>query len=747
MKNFITNSDTENLKKRLTELIAKSDELKFLVGFFYFSGIRELYAEIKQNPKTVINVLVGLNVDKLNHQLVEYADSDDRSGRLSDKDIAQKFFGSVKTSINTKKFDNKEFYEQVRFFVELIKNDRLRIRKTFQPNHAKLYIFKLQSGQIGRRNLFVTGSSNLTGPGLVTQEEFNVEISDYGFETAEEYFDNLWDDAVKITENDTFKEKLVSLIEKETLIKKITPFEAFALILKIYLDSFEKKETGKSLIETLEKNGYTPYKYQLDAIGQALAVIENNNGVILADVVGLGKTIIACSVAKELRKRGVIICPPGLMGDARKKDSGWNMYKEQFGLYDWEVWSSGDLEKLQKFTKKSKNIEVVIVDEVHRFRNQDTKNYDYLKNICRGKSVILLTATPFNNRPKDILSLLSLFIIPKQSSITLENSLVDRFKAFGGAFDRLSYIKKYWDSANEQKQKKAQSHYNAFFGEEFDLSTGLEKVKQRSRYLAGQIRDVIEPVTIRRNRLDLKENQNYKKEAKNLSEIADPEEWFFELTKKQSDFYDDVIQIYFGSPDEGGRFKGAIYRPFEYEMSREKIEGEKLSQKENFEFIQQRNLYDFMRRLLVKRFESSFGSFEQSLRNFKRVTESVLGFIDKTGMYILDRSLLERIFEKDMEEIEAHLSDYVEKINEGQYPKSHKIYKLSDLKYKNEFLADIKSDLKLFDEILQHLHKFNLVENDPKADCLIHNVRSRFRKEPKRKIIIFSEYLDTVKYL
>lgn len=74
---------------------------------------------------------------------------------------------------------------------------------------------------------------------------------------------------------------------------------------------------------------------------------------------------------------------------------------------------------------------------------------------------------------------------------------------------------------------------------------------------------------------------------------------------------------------EGGLFKGAIYRPFEYEVERAKISGEKLTEKENFQFIQQRNLYDFMRRLLVKRFESSFGSFEQSIKNFKGITENI----------------------------------------------------------------------------------------------------------------------------
>jgi len=774
MKNFITNSDAENLKKRLAELINKSEELKFLVGFFYFSGIRELYAELKKNPQVIIKVLVGLNIDKLNYQLIEYADLDDQSGHLSNEEIIHKFFDSIKKSINSEQFDTYEFYEQVRFFVDLIEKDRLIIRKTLRPNHAKLYIFKLESEQVGRKNLFITGSSNLTKAGLTTQEEFNVEISDYGFEDAENYFDHLWkNESIPITEDNTLKERLVEVIEKETLIKKITPFEAFILVLKIYLDSFERKEVGQSLIDILQKNDYIPYQYQLDAIRQALAIIEKNNGIILADVVGLGKTIIACCVTRQLRRRGVIICPPGIMGDPRRKDSGWNMYKEQFGLHDWEVWSLGDLEKLQEVIRtKAKDIEVIIIDEAHRFRNQDTKGYEYLKNICRNKIVILLTATPFNNRPGDILSLLKLFITPKKSVVTLENNLVDRFKAFKSVFDRLAHIKKYWNSTNNQKREKAYDYYKTLFGEEFTplevhtkgvavasgdlLLTGfiypkaLEKVKTRAKYLAKQIRDVIEPVTIRRNRLDLELNPYYKKEAKNLSKIADrPEEWFFELTKEQSDFYDDVIKLYFADPDEGGRFRGAIYRPFEYETEREKIITDKLSDKENFEFIQQRNLYDFMRRLFVKRFESSFGSFEESLKNFKHITESVQKFIAKTQKYILDRGLLERIYDKEPDEIEACLKEYAEEITQGEYPKNHKIYKVSDFRYKDEFLADIASDLKLFDEILNSLHRLNLIKdkNDPKTDCLIRNLKSQLKKEPQRKLVIFSEYVDTVNYL
>ncbi|MFZ3055928.1 MAG: helicase-related protein [Smithella sp.] len=740
MANFITNNKKSDLKKRLIELISKSEELKFLVGFFYFSGIRELYFALQKNPEVSVKILVGLNVDRFNHGLIEYAQTD----QSSDEEKTYKFFESIKKSLNTEYFDTEEFYQQVRYFVDLIKSDKLIIRKTYEPNHAKLYIFKLEQDQVGKNTLFITGSSNLTQAGLSTQNEFNVEISDYGFEDAEEYFDNLWRQATSITEHEETKKRLIEVIERETLIKDVSPFEAFCLILKTYLDAFDEKKVGDSIISLMEKNGYKPYQYQLDAVKQAMKIIDDYNGVIIADVVGLGKTIIACAVAKQLGRRGIVICPPGLVGD-RNLNSGWKKYVEQFKLNDWEVRSLGDLENTLDFVKKIEDIEVVIIDEAHRFRNQDTQDYDLLKNICREKTVILLTATPFNNRPADILSLLSLFIIPKQSTITLDSNLVDQFRGFKGIFDRLGYIKKYHNSTDETKRQRAQNNYKGLFGEEkFDM----KNVTRRSHYLAKQIRNVIEPVTIRRNRLDLTGNPYYKDEVTQISKCADPKEWFYELSKEQSEFYSRVIEHYFGDIDNGGRFKGAIYRPFEYKEGKT----EKLDEKGNRQYIQQRNLFDFMRRILVKRFESSFGSFKQSIINFQRITTTAQDFIKRTQEYILDRALLERIYQANDDEIEKQLQEYEEKINKGEYPKNHERYKLKDFKERDKFEADIQSDLDLFAEILEELDKLELVKNDPKTACLIQNITKQLNAkpnsgEPRRKIIIFSEYVDTVLYL
>jgi len=165
MKNFITNSNKDiSLEARLKELLSVSKELKFLVGFFYFSGLDVLYDSLKNNNDVTLKILVGLDVDVINHQLIEYPDKVNKNSGLSNEQIYNNLLASIRKSINTEDFDEEYFYKQINFFIDLIKNDRLIIRKTKNPNHAKLYILKLNKEQHGCNKLFITGSSNLTKP-------------------------------------------------------------------------------------------------------------------------------------------------------------------------------------------------------------------------------------------------------------------------------------------------------------------------------------------------------------------------------------------------------------------------------------------------------------------------------------------------------------------------------------------------------------------------------------------------------
>ena len=408
------------------------------------------------------------------------------------------------------------------------------------------------------------------------------------------------------------------------------------------------------------------------------------------------------------------------------------------------------LKETLKLVQNENDFEVVIIDEAHRFRNQDTEAYQVLQNICRDKIVILLTATPFNNTPADIFSMLKLFIVPGKSNLTLSNNLDERFRQYNQTFKRLANIKKNSNSPDSAKRDNALTDYKTQFG---DNKIDLKKVNERSKYLAADIRTVISPVTIRRNRIDLKTDPVYSKEIHELSEVKDPCEAFFELTPEQNDFYDRVITRYFG---EGGDFKGAIYRPFEYEAGIVGLSEEELNREENREALIQKNLYDFMRRLLVKRFESSFGAFRQSIENFKRVTEIVQQFIEKSkGQYVLDRVFISDMYEAEGDEILDALEKFEKELSTFNVnPKKNKVYRLNEKSFKQRdlFKADIESDQLLFEKILKELDSLKLVDNDPKLKSLEEKLTAVLRlkdktSEPNRKVIVFSEYVDTVKYV
>lgn len=745
---FISNTgENTTLKKRLHELVKGTKVLKFLVGFFYFSGIRELFAPLQENllnnEDNILKILVGMSIDKLNHQIIEVAQDQNNS---TTNNIIDNYLSNVRESLKDDNLDTKEFAEQFSFFIEMIRKDQIQIRKSRTPNHAKLYIAIDDQSTI-RKKTFITGSSNLTKAGLSTQAEFNVELSDFRVaDIAEKFFDELWEDSVKITEFEDVKTRLIQILERETHTRQITPFEAYALTLKTYIDvSSPKRELGNSTLKAFSDNGYIEYNYQIDAVKQAITIIEQNNGVIIADVVGLGKSVIASAVAKELNTKGIIICPPGLMGD-KNQTAGWQMYKRQFGLDGWEIRSSGDLQAIASFIQNyGDSYDTIILDEAHRFRNTDTQSYEFLQNICRGKQVILLTATPFNNNPSDILALLRLFIIPKKSNITLDNNLTARFRSYQILFDHLSYVNRYHNSPDPSKRENALRRYKRVFKDDDEIN--LSKVKQRSASLAKEIREVITPVLIRRNRLDLQGNPAYKKEISTLSKIDDPKEWFYELTPNQSELYDRIVSKYFNPRTEGGIFSGAIYQPFIYETSKDN-----LTEAENFEYIMQDQLASFMRRLLVKRFESSFGSFQQSIKNMKAITEKMLAFVKQTGKYILDRDLINKIYELEDDEINKALKDFADKAVESERSTRNKVYQLNEFDRPKAFMKDIEGDIELFGKILKELDEMDLVEDDPKSACLIERISQELKTtpkpgEPKRKIIIFTEYADTVNHL
>lgn len=737
--NFIANkSPQKTLSGRLNNIIKFSTELRWLVGFFYFSGWKEVYENLKKNEDIKIKLLVGLQVGNHLQNIFEH---DVQEMDLSSDEYFNDFMTSMGFAVNNEQQDTKEFYEQVHFFLDMIKKERLIIKKTREPNHAKLYLFEMNEEERTKHNFdgyLITGSSNLTRSGLHGQQEFNVEIKDYGYEEAVDYFEELWKLAIPITDIEQRKNHLIDFIIHRSQAALVQPFDAYALVLKTYLDLQKQKKLKPQVERLLEDNGFSKFSYQLDAVNQALGIIEENNGVVIADVVGLGKSVIASLIARNLDTKGIIICPPGLIGDYSDK-TGWWGYVRNFNLSGWHVYSRGAIENLAENLDDS-DIHTIIIDEAHNFRNQDTAAYEALMQICRGKQVILLTATPFNNSPADIFSLLKLFIIPGLSSITLENNLEGLFRSYSYRFSKLSDILKNYNSNSPDKRDKAEKLYVKILGEALPVNPQI--VRNESAKLANKIKEVISPVVIRRNRLDLEKDHLYSKEIGDLPKVAPPEEMFFFLNQSQSEFYDRIVSNYFA---EDGLFTGAIYQPSSYETVADEsglgLEGNRV-------FQQQRNLFDFMRRLLVKRFESSFGAFQKTIDRFVHVHEIVLQFIENTGgKYILDRDLMEKIYEFDEDEILDVLHKFENDLLKKKTPKNTTVYKVKQFQRSQDFMDDIQKDLDLFRKIKKEVEDERLVENDPKRETIYQKVLEITKDNPNRKVILFTEYVDTVIHL
>ena len=152
------------------------------------------------------------------------------------------------------------------------------------------------------------------------------------------------------------------------------------------------------------------------------------NGAILADVVGLGKSIIASAVARNMDLKTdlktVIIAPPHLIPQ-------WEEYKEEFGIRGSKVYSSGKIAEVYERYHDARDPMLYILDEAHRYRNEDTGDYKLLHQVCRShpqNKILLLTATPFNNDPKDVFALIKLFQTPGQSTIRSVDNLSLRYR-------------------------------------------------------------------------------------------------------------------------------------------------------------------------------------------------------------------------------------------------------------------------------------------------------------------------------
>ncbi len=718
-KRLITNTD-ELMKDVIQSVMPVSVQLSFLVGYFYFSGFEELCKTISHDMP--LRILVGMEAEaSIAGNLREAAvrrfpmDKDRFSFASSNEESRKAWYSSIiELANNTELFDSPERQEAWKLFLVKIKNGSLLIRKTVEPNHAKVYIFRFKDeirSSLGLPGQVITGSSNLTWSGLTNRHEVNVRLHDPAdFEAAVDLFETLWVQSIPLVD-DTTKDEFFTVIKGSWMEQLPSPY---LMYLRVLEEVFSLRDEPLMLPAQITNERYFSTTYQTDAIKRGLAVIRRHGGCIIADVVGLGKSVIAASIAHNLGLRVLVVCPPHL-------ENGWNDYLLDFSVAG-EVWSSGKLDRALEASRRCPGEKVIIVDEAHRYRNELTRDYGLLHQLCAGNKVMLLTATPFNNRPQDIFSLVKLFQIPACATIQTTENLSADIARLVTAYKRL---------------KKTDGVID---------DTGSEELKR----IAAEIRRILSPLVIRRTRLDLLAIDAYRKdlEAKGIefAAVSDPVELDYELGVLSA-LYTDTLEALNGSTG----FIGARYKPLAYlKESGVKQYLPEFSGEENLLEMGQQNLARFMKRLLVRRFESSVKAFRLTLGSLLDSSRNILAWYERFEKV----PLYKKGIIPDAQELEGRLGDTLEGLFEdeaalaielsGDIDRGLLLIDRKDLK--DSFEADLRSDISLLEELAA---KWQGVERaqDPKFTAFDTLLKEARRRDPSRKIVVFSEFSDTVAYV
>ncbi len=727
----------KTMLEALKNAITTADRVDIEVGFFYFSGFEMLADDLKDKQ---VRILVGKYIDpecvpdivlmqksQDDFELEPFMPRRPITSYSQKKEAYTK--GFIDLTNKTSLFDMQDSQKSLKTFISKIEDGSLEIKITPRTEHGKIYILhnKKEFSQGGDfPGTVIIGSSNFTYHGLKGQGELNKDSRDIkDYDDACNQFEKLWESAENIDISTEGEKEFTEELKKNLWVySNPSPYHVYVRVLHELFASDESIDIRTP--KQITNGDFADLEYQIDAIRIGLDRLEKYDGVIVADVVGLGKSIIASAIANNMNMPTVIIAPPHLCKQ-------WEEYQQYFKIPGARVFSSGKINEVYNIYSEAREPLLIIIDEAHRFRNEDTNDYKMLHQICRSNKsnkMLVLTATPFNNDPKDVFALVKLFQTPGQSTIKSVDNLSLRFREL---IDRYKTLRREMSKGTQD----------------------AEYFKTQSEEIAKELRRLIESVIIRRSRLDIKTITRYREdlERQNIefSEVVGPELMDYNLGKI-TDLYIDTLEKI--TAEEGG-FIGARYKPAAYIRDDKKDEFIKQlgDIEENALTTAQTNLSKFMRRLLVTRFESSKAAFQNTLGKMidsnkmiekwwsevGKVPIQKKGQIPDPDNIILDNS-------DDLEEqLEDELSD--EEIKKLQAAKG--LITIDKDLISEQYIQEVRADIKLLEQIKDEWfgEHSETKEFDPKIDGLIAKINEKIAEDPSRKIVIFSAYADTVEYL
>ena len=710
---FFTNKESNTLINKFEGVLANNGTINCfdaVVGYLRASGYFQIREFLEKIDK--IRILVGINTDKF----IAEAQQKGLIYMPNNEQIKEEFLQSARDDIESSHY-SKEVEDGMLQFIDDIVNKKIEVRA--HPSrriHAKIYLLYPHDFNVHTLGATViTGSSNLSnrgfGIGDDRQYEFNVllnENQDVCFAKSE--FEILWKEAegCDILPIDAKKLKAATYLAED-----VTPYE---LYIKLLIEYFGDRISYdfKNVFEM--PKGFKKMEYQIEAVDEGFKKMLKYDGFFLSDVVGLGKTVIATMIAKRfILENGInntkilVVYPPAV-------EKNWKMTFERFGIINAKFVSNGSLKKVLEPENydywQPEEYDLILVDESHKFRNHKTGIFQQLQEICkyprintgniegRKKKVMLISATPLNNSPEDLYHQILLFQNPRQSTLDGISNLTAFFSPKTQEFQRL----------------KSETPLN------------VSAVKK----LYEEIREkVIKPITVRRTRTDIEAIDRFKKDVNDFPKVQKPDKVEYLLNKTQTELFNFTVE--------------QLVNKLQY--NRYKAISELKDDIQNLYYekaeLVTKSLSFIIKTLLVKRLESSFFAFKQSLEKFHAANQRMIDMFENDKVFIAPDLDINKFYEQGLSEEE--IEEEIVKIQEDN-PKN-RIFKAED--FKPTFIEGLRADQTILSELLNSW-KEQKDEDDPKLKRFKELLQSELfdtERNLGQKLVIFSESTDTVNYL
>ena len=678
--------------------------------------------------------------------------------------------GKIQIRIYTKNADNKEEFL-----------------------HSKCYIFSGASNSFG-----IIGSSNFTQKGLSGNSELNYLETDPVRITARPvpgsdskghicWFEEKWKLSKDWTQEfleQSIKESPIYTDIQQNNVQDFTPYELYIKLLQIKFGDIIDKSLGQQ-IETYLPANIHKLKYQIEAVKRCIGIMHEHGGFMLADVVGLGKTIIGTLVIKHFlsvpeddgRERKVlIITPPAIQSGWKKTIAMFDRDSDEKiapyidfittgrigNVTEDESWEDNDDDNSDSGdfggTLQEKNYGFIVIDESHKFRNSATLMYQSLDELIQkiGSDtgvypyVGLLSATPQNNRPNDLKNQIYLFERNHNDS-TLK-------KAESGN------IEKFFAEINKE--------YDLLISKpKVNVDTGVlihdmpvEERRKRLDEISKKIRDcILNDILERRTRTDVETyyENDMKSQGLIFPKIIGPNNLEYIMDDELAQLFSDTMTIIAPKEEEKLQTDEWLryfrYRAIEYfvDTANEKKHTGRGNRGVNDVAKQ---LATIMQILLVKRLESSFTAFTQSLLNLRRYTENMIKMWENDTIFICPQINVNKELDYEAKTKKrgkkVSFSDCVEDIRgkikklteQGRNEKGQNAeYTRKD--FKEEYYTQLKEDFRLISNLYDRWARNS---QDPKFDAFKENIKPELfnpKKNTSGKLVIFSEAIDTVESL